>query len=271
MTTAGVPATTFGTLLRQWRQRRRLSQLDLAIEADVSARHVSFVETGRSVPSRSMVLRLAEVLDVPLRERNHLLTAAGLAPSYAERSLEDPEMIAVRDGVDRVLEAYEPYPCLAVDRRWNIVAANAGAGILLAGVAPHLLESPNALRISLHPDGLAPRIRNLGQWRHHVIGRVRREVAAGGSDDLIMLLGEIDGYPGGFDDTIDLGGVAVPLTLDGPDGSVLAFLSTVTTFGTALDVTAAELSIEAFLPGDALTAAACADAVRPERRSDLRR
>lgn len=251
-----VSPAQFGTLVRQWRQRRRLSQLDLALEADVSARHVSFIETGRSTPSRAMVLRLAEALDVPLREQNHLLLAAGLAPEYAERTLDDPDMAAVREGVDRVLRAYDPYPCLAVDRGWRIVAANAGAAVLLRGVAEHLLEVPNALRISLHPDGLAPRIRNLGQWRHHVIGRLRREVAASGSEELRRLLVEIEGYPGGSEETRDLGGVVVPLMLEGPDGAVLTFMSTVTTFGTALDLTAAELSIEAFLPADEVTAAA---------------
>jgi transcriptional regulator with XRE-family HTH domain len=254
--TAQIQAPPFGTLMRQWRQRRRLSQLDLALEADVSSRHVSFIETGRSAPSRAMVLRLASVLNVPLRERNQLLLAAGLAPVYAERTLDDPDMVAVRAGLDRVLEAYEPYPCLAVDRGWNIVAANTGVAVLLQGVESHLLERPNALRISLHPDGLAPRIRNLGQWRHHVVSRLRREVAVSGSDELAALLAEIDSYPGGFDETSDLGGVVVPLELDGPDGVVLSFLGTVTTFGTALDLTAAELSIEAFLPADEATAAA---------------
>ncbi|MET0457449.1 MAG: helix-turn-helix transcriptional regulator [Mycobacterium sp.] len=242
--------------MRQWRQRRRLSQLDLAIEADVSSRHVSFMETGRSAPSRAMVLRLASVLDVPLREQNQLLLAAGLAPVYAERSLADPDMAAVRAGLERVLKAYEPYPCLAVDRGWTIVAANAGAAMLMQGVAPHLLESPNALRISLHPDGLAPQIRNLAQWRHHVIGRLRREVSVSASEPLTELLAEIEAYPGGFDPGHDLGGVVVPLRLARPDGTELTFLSTVTTFGTALDLTAAELSIEAFLPADDSTAAA---------------
>ena len=246
----------FGSLMKQWRQRRRISQLDLAIEADVSSRHVSFIETGRSVPSRAMVLRLADALDVPLREQNRLLMAAGLAPVYGERSLTDPDMASVRDGVEKVLQAYEPYPCLAVERGWNVVAGNAGAGLLLHGVEPHLLEVPNALRISLHPDGLAPRIRNLGQWRHHVIGRLRREVAVSGSAELSALLAEIESYPGGFDDTVDLVGVVVPLEIEGQGGAVLTFLSTVTTFGTALDLTAAELSIEAFLPADAATAAA---------------
>lgn len=244
----------FGSLVKQWRQRRRLSQLDLAIEADVSSRHVSFIETGRSTPSRAMVLRIAAALDVPLRDRNQLLLAAGLAPVYAERSLDDPDMAPVREGIDRVLAAYEPYPCLAVDRYWNIVAANAGTAVLLQGVAPELLSPMNALRISLHPDGLAPKIRNLAQWRHHVIGRLRREVSVSGSSELSALLAEIESYPGGFDDGGEYGGVVVPLRLEGPDGTVLTFLSTVTTFGTALDLTAAELSVEAFLPADQATA-----------------
>jgi transcriptional regulator with XRE-family HTH domain len=238
--------------MRQWRQRRRLSQLDLAIEADVSARHVSFIETGRSAPSRAMVLRLAGVLDVPLREQNQLLMAAGLAPVYRERSLGDP----VREGVERVLNAYNPFPCVVVDRGWQIVHANAGAGVLLDGVAPHLLERPNALRIAVHPEGLAARIRNLGQWRHHLIERLRREAAVSGSSELSALLAEIEAYPGGLDETRDLGGVAVPLELYTSDGQLLTFLSTVTTFGTALDLTAAELSIEAFLPANETTAAA---------------
>lgn len=242
--------------MRQWRQRRRLSQLDLAIQADVSSRHLSFVETGRSVPSRAMVLRLAAVLEVPLRERNRLLLAAGLAPVYAERSLDHPDMAAVRAGLDTVLAAYEPFPCLVLDRGWNVVAANSGAGLLIRGVAPHLLNPLNALRVSLHPDGLAPRIGNLGQWRHHLVERLRREVAVSGSPSLTELLAEISSYPGGFDDSLDLGEVVVPLRLRQPDGSELSFLSTVTTFGTALDLTAAELSIEAFLPADRVTAAA---------------
>lgn len=256
MTQADVKTTPFGELIREWRQRRRMSQLDLALAADVSSRHVSFVETGRSVPSRSMVLRLASALDVPRREQNHLLFAAGLAPVYAERSLEDPDMAPVRAGVERVLAAYEPFPCLAVDRGWRVLRFNAGATVLLDGVAPHLLDEPNALRIALHPDGLAPRIRNLAEWRHHVVGRLRREVAVSDSDHLSSLLAEIESYPGGYETTRDLGGVAVPLELYTSSGQLLTFLSTVTTFGTALDLTAAELSIEAFLPADQETAAA---------------
>lgn len=256
MTRAGAPQATFGEMMRHWRARRRLSQLDLALEAGVSTRHISFVETGRSSPSRAMVLRIASALDVPAREQNQLLMAAGLAPVYAERALDAPDMAAVRAGLQRVLDAFDPYPCVAVDRGWWIVATNPGAAMLLDGVAPHLLERPNALRIALHPDGLAPRIGNLAQWRTHLIGRLRREVVAGGSEELRALLTEIDSYPGGFDDSPDLGGVAVPLELATGDGAALRFLSMVTTFGTALDLTAAELSIEAFLPADDATEAA---------------
>ncbi|BBX16354.1 transcriptional regulator [Mycolicibacterium duvalii] len=248
--------TSFGLLLRGWRRRRGLSQLELGIRSDVSARHLSFLETGRSAPSRPMVLRLAAVLEVPPRDQNRLLTAAGLAPAYAERSLDEPDMAAVRRGVQSVLDAYHPYPCIAVDRHWMILQANPGAAVLLDGVAPVLLEAPNALRIALHPDGLAPRIHNLAQWRTHLLARLRREAAADDSAELSALVDELDSYPGGFDERQDLGGVAVPLQLETTDGRRLSFLSTVTTFGTALDLTAAELSIEAFLPADEATAAA---------------
>jgi transcriptional regulator with XRE-family HTH domain len=243
--------TAFGELLRDWRRRRRLSQLDLALEADVSARHVSFVESGRSAPSRAMVLRLADALSVPAREQNQLLLAAGLAPAYAERGFDDPGMAAVRAGVDRVLAAYDPYPCLAVNRNWDVLQINPGTAVLLDGVAAHLLDTPNALRIALHPDGLAPRIRNLAQWRHHLLSRLRREGST-------TLLSELESYPGGEDASTDLGGVAVPLELYRRDGALLTFISMVTTFGTALDLTAAELSIEAFLPADEATAEALA-------------
>jgi transcriptional regulator with XRE-family HTH domain len=254
--TATQTAASFGDVLRTWRQRRRLSQLDLAIEADVSARHVSFIETGRSAPSRAMVLRLAEVLDVPLRERNRLLMAAGHAPVYPERDLDHPDMAVVRASVERVLSAYDPYPCVAVDRHWNILSANDAAAVLLDGVGPELLERPNALRLALHPDGLAPRIKNLGEWRHHLIGRLRREVAASGSGELGALLAELESYPGPAVEAPDPATVAVTLELCTEKGDLLTFLSTVTTFGTALDLTAADLSIEAFLPADEATAAA---------------
>lgn len=258
----GTAAAPFGALLRDWRHRRRLSQLDLAIEAGVSARHVSFVETGRAAPSRAMVLRLAEVLEVPPREQNGLLIAAGFAPVYAERDLDDPEMSAVRHGVQRVLDAYHPYPAVAVDRGWRIVQSNAGAGVLLDGVAAHLLEQPNALRIALHPEGLASRIRNLAQWRHQLISRLRREGAVSRSADAAALLAELEDYPGGSDDPGEPGAVVVPLELYTTTGELLTFLSTVTTFGTAVDLTAAELSIEAFLPADEQTAAALAEPTR---------
>ena len=240
--------------MRGWRQRRRLSQLELALDTGVSARHISFIETGRAKPSRAMVLRLSSVLGVPQRDQNRMLIAAGLAPAYTERSLDSPDMAAVRAGVQRVLDAYEPFPCVVVTRGWWILQTNAGAGVLLDGVAAHLLERPNALRIALHPDGLAPRIGNLAQWRTHLIERLRREVALDGCAELDGLLAEIESYPGGFEHSSDLGGVAVPLVLRTADGPTLRFLSMVTTFGTALDLTAAELSVEAFLPADDATA-----------------
>ena len=202
-----------------------------------------------------MVLRLAGALDVPLREQNQLLLAAGLAPVYTERSLDDPDMAVVRTSVSRVLSAYDPYPCLVVNRNWDVLQANSGTATLLDGITPRLLDKPNALRIALHPDGLAPRIRNLGQWRHHLVSRLRREAAASGSPALGSLLAEVESYPSAPADSADLG-VAVPLELYRLDGQLLTFLSTVTTFGTALDLTAAELSIEAFLPADAATAEA---------------
>ena len=244
----------FGALLRQWRQRRRVSQLDLALAADVSARHVSFLETGRSRPSREMVLRLAERLEVPLRDRNPLLLAAGFAPSYPRRAFEDPALAPVRDAVGAILAGYQPYPALAVDRGWNLVAANAGIAALTTPAAPALLAPPvNVLRLSLHPDGMAPRILNLAQWRHHVLGRLAREAAAGADDALAGLHRELSGYPGGSEADGSDQSVAIPLRLL-VDGRELSFLSTVTTFGTALDITAAELSIEAFLPADRPTA-----------------
>lgn len=201
-----------------------------------------------------MVLQLAASLDVPKREQNQLLVAAGFAPAYAERTLEDPEMAGFRAGLERLLVAYEPFPCLVVDRGWNMVMANAGVAPLLEGIAPDLLEAPNALRISLHPEGLAPRILNLAEWRSQVLGRLAREVATSGSESLRALHDELLAYPGGMDPSVDDRGVAVAMVIDSPAGP-LSFLSTVTTFGTALDLTAAELSIEAFLPADDHTSA----------------
>jgi transcriptional regulator with XRE-family HTH domain len=243
-----------GALLRDWRQRRRLSQLDLALEAGVSARHVSFLETGRSRPSREMVLHLSEQLDIPLRDRNQMLLAAGFAPAYAERTLEAPEMTPVREALDRILKGHEPYPAVVVDRWWNLAAANAGVALLTSMVAPQLLEPPaNALRITLHPEGMAPYIRNLPEWRAHLLDRLRREVAVTGDDRLAALLDELTAYPGG-ETTLPAHepGIAVPLRLDA-GGIELRFFSTISTFGTAVDITLAELAIEAFFPADEQT------------------
>src|SRR5512134_3657524 len=187
----------FGAHLRHWRQHRRLSQLDLAQEAEISTRHLSFVETGRSVPSREMVLRLAERLDVPLRERNAMLTAAGYAPMYRERPLDDPALSAARRAVDLVLKGHEPYPALAVDRHWNLLAHNRAVAPFLAGASPVLLAPPvNVLRLSLHPEGLAPRIANLAQWRAHLLARLHQQVAASADRTLAALLEELAGYAG---------------------------------------------------------------------------
>jgi transcriptional regulator with XRE-family HTH domain len=253
MTTAAVRV---GPLLRDWRRRRRLSQLDLALEAGVSARHLSFVETGRSRPSAGMVLNLADRLDVPLRERNRLLLSAGLAPAYAEHAFDDTALEPARQTVESILRAHEPFPALAVDRRWNLVAANRAVRALLAGAAARLLAPPvNVLRLSLHPDGLAPRIDNLAQWRAHVLGRLRRQVAVGGSGELGALLDELAAYPGGeAHDEPAAPGIVVPLRFRTPHG-VLSFISTTTVFGTPLEITLAELALESFFPADAASAA----------------
>lgn len=247
-----------GTMLRGWRQRRRLSQLELALEAGVSTRHLSFVETGRSKPSPEMVLHLAEQLQVPLRERNQLLLAAGYAPQYAARSLEDPDMSPIRDALGRVLSGHEPYPAIAVDRQWNLVASNSALGPLLEGVAPELLQPPvNCLRLALHPEGLAPRTLNLAEWRGHLLHRLARQIGLTGDETLAALYRELLDYPGPplTDPPHGSSEIMVELRLASGDDE-LAFFSTVTTFGTAVDITAAELSIEAFFPADATTAAA---------------
>src|SRR5690348_16028690 len=185
-----------GEHLREWRQRRHLSQLDLAGDAEISARHLSFVETGRAAPSREMVLRLAERLDVPLRERNALLVAAGFAPMYRQRSLDDPAMASAKRAVDLVLKGHEPFPALAVDRHWNLVAHNALVPMLMAGAAPELVKAPiNVLRLSLHPDGLASRIANLAQWRAHLLERLQQQIAATGDTVLQALHDELEAYP----------------------------------------------------------------------------
>ena len=248
-----------GALLREWRQHRRLSQFELGLQAGVSSRHLSFVETGRSRPSAAMLLHLAEQLEVPLRDRNHLLLAAGYAPAFAQRELDAPEMGPVRDAIDQVLRGHEPYPALVIDRHWGLVAANRTLGILVEGVAQELLEPPiNVLRLSLHPEGLAPRILNLHQWRAHLLERLARDALTSGDPALTVLHDELASYPGGeAGPSLDpaFADIAVPLRLR--HGEIeLAFISTRTTFGTAVDVTVAELSIESFFPADPQTAEA---------------
>jgi transcriptional regulator with XRE-family HTH domain len=250
-----------GQLLREWRIRRRMSQLDLASTAGISPRHLSFLETGRSRPSRAMVMRLAENLDVPLRDRNPLLIAAGYAPTYQATDFGAPEMQPVRDAVERILSAHEPYPAILVDRSWELVGANSAAAVLVEGVAPDLLApSCNVLRASLHPHGLAPRIINIAQWSAHIIDNLRRQVAVTGDEVLRELERELLGYAADM-------GVAVPPSGDVPrtiampmrlrtDGGELALMTMIATFGTALDITLAELSLETFLPADSATASA---------------
>jgi len=246
-------------MLRDWRRRRRLSQFELALESGVSARHLSFVENGRSRPSAEMVLHLAEQLDVPLRDRNQLLLAAGYAPAFAERELDAPEMGPVREAIELVLRGHEPYPALVVDRHHGLVSANRALAVLIAGVPEHILEPPvNVLRLSLHPEGLAPRIVNLGEWRELVLSRLAREAVASGDPALAALHDELAAYPDGKTGSgVDaaFGEIAVPFRLRHGD-TELAFLSTLTTFGTAVDVTLAELSIESFFPADEATAEA---------------
>jgi transcriptional regulator with XRE-family HTH domain len=249
-----------GNLLRGWRQHRRMSQLDLALEADISTRHVSFVETGRSRPSRDMVIHLAERLDVPLRERNALLLAAGYAPVYPERPLDDPALAAARGAVELVLAGHMPYPALAIDRHWTLVAANAAAGTLTADAAPALREPPvNVLRLSLHPDGVAPRVANLGEWRAHVFERLRQQIEVTADPVLAELLAELRGYPGPAEAPpaaaadAPYAGVVVPLRFVA-DAGILSLFSTTTVFGTPVDVTLSELAVESFFPADPATA-----------------
>ena len=248
-----------GDLLREWRQRRRMSQLDLSLEADISTKHLSFLETGRSQPSRDMVLLLAEQLEIPLRERNVLLVAAGFAPIFAERRLEDPALQAARKAVDLVLAGHEPYPALAVDRHWTLIAANGAVGRLIGGADASLLQPPvNVLRLSLHPKGLAPRIANLPEWRAHLLARLRRQIEVSADPILTELLRELGAYPAPGAarsrpaNEREYAGVLVPLQFTTEQG-VLSFFSTTTVFGTPLDITLSELALESFFPADAVT------------------
>jgi transcriptional regulator with XRE-family HTH domain len=256
-------APTVGGLLREWRTRRRMSQLDLAVGAEISQRHLSFLESGRAQPSRDMVLHLAEHLAIPLRERNALLLAAGFAPTYRERPLSDPELKAAREAVELVLAAHEPFPALAVDRHWALIVANQAAQHLMTGIDASLLEPPvNVLRIGLHPRGMGPLVANYREWRRHVLERLQRQIDVSGDPVLKELLQELKSYPEpespadhAESSAQDFAGVAVPMRLRTPAG-VLSFLSTTTVFGTPVDITLSELAIETFLPADPMTAQA---------------
>lgn len=249
----------FGSQLRRWRGQRGLSQLALALQADVSARHLSWLETGKAEPSRAMVLRLAEQLDLPLRERNALLVAAGYAPLYRESALNDEALAPARGALQRLLDAQEPAPALAVDRLWNVVAHNRMLPLMLQMVAPELLQPPvNALRVSLHPKGLAPMIDNLAAWRAHSLARVRRQAYASGDPRLTALLAELQAYPGpaagtGDEPTHGVDDVIVPIVINSLLGR-LEFITTITVFGAPHDVTLAEIAVETLLPADRDTA-----------------
>lgn len=260
ITARSAASRPFGAMLREWRQRRRLSQLDLAMGADISTRHLSYVETGRATPSRAMVLHLAEQLAVPLRERNALLAAAGYAPLYPERRFDDPALQAARQTIEQLLKAHEPHPALAIDRHWNMVAHNESVLLLLQGIPAELLQPPvNVLRLSLHPQGVAPRIVNLLGWRDHLFERLHHQIGLSADPVLAELLKELQGYPVPADtdehEPIAPNAVAVPLKLRSSLG-VLSFLSTITVFGTPIDITLSELALETFFPADEFTATA---------------
>ncbi|WP_155057442.1 helix-turn-helix domain-containing protein [Streptomyces blattellae] len=259
--TAALPADEgIGPLLRAWRERRRVSQLELALRADSSARHISFIETGRSRPSEDMVLRLAEHLDVPVRERNALLLAAGYAPRYRETSLDDPALDTLREGIERLIQGYEPYPAFVVDATYHVVAANRGVLALLDGLPESLLVPPlNAMRLTLHPEGLAPRIRNLREWRGHLLAQMERQIALQRSEPLRTLYEEVAAYPVPDEETgaadepaAPVPPFALPMRIE-HDGRVLSFISSISTFNTPMDVTVAELAIETLLPADPAT------------------
>jgi transcriptional regulator with XRE-family HTH domain len=261
VTTVAPAPPRLGELLKMWRSKRRVSQLDLASSAGVSPRHLSFVETGRSKPSREMVLHLAEQLDVPLRDRNALLTAAGFAPLYRESALDAPELASVRQAIEVILTGHEPCPAFVIDGAWNLLEANAGVAGFLDLISPELLAPPiNIIRASLHPQGLSRCIVNFDEYAAHVIERLRRQLAASADPGLDALLAEVSDYP---DVARALGRMAVlpplaavlPMHFRLDDGTELRFFSTMTVFGSPLDVTIAELAIESFFPSDEATAA----------------
>jgi transcriptional regulator with XRE-family HTH domain len=251
----------FGSTLKFWRNRRSLSQLELSVDADISQRHLSFLESGRSKPSRDMVLNLASQLDVPLRDRNLMLAKAGFAPIYVDRPQADSAIEATYKAVEKFLEAQEPYPALAIDRHWNLIFANSAVSLLMSGVDEALLSpSINVLRLSLHPDGLASRIVNYREWRHHVLSRLAKQIDASGDGQLAQLENELREYPvpaNAFpwipNSSTQSGGIAITLEIATPKGN-LRLLSATTVFGTALDIGLSELAIESFFPADRATA-----------------
>jgi transcriptional regulator with XRE-family HTH domain len=259
---AAEPQSEIGSALRRWREGKHLSQLELALDAGVSARHLSFVETGRSLPGRETLLRILEQLGVPFRERNRLLLAAGHAPAYPERSLDDPELAPVREALDLVLSGHEPYPAVAVDRAWNMVAANSAMLRLTEGleIAPELLEPPiNVIRIGLHPRGLGPLMVNLGDWHAHWVTHLEHQVAATKDARLAALLEEIVAYPVPEPERDAASGIAAeemlgPVRMRAPDGGELAFFGMFAGFDTPFEVTTSELAIELLFPADRATA-----------------
>ena len=261
---------SIGPLLREWRERRRLSQLELALDAGISARHLSFVETGRSMPGREMLLRILEQLEVPFREQNRLLLASGHAPAFPERSLDDSELLPVRAAVDQILTRHEPYPAVVVDRAWNLVAANSAMRSLTEEMVidPALLEPPvNIMRLGFHPRGLAPLIVNLGQWRAHFCQRLERQLAVTGDPDLAVLLEEIAGYPIPGDEPDpapdpEAREMLGPVRFRAPGGGELSFFGMFATFDTPFEVTTSELAMELLFPADQATAEALANRVR---------
>lgn len=255
-----------GPLLREWRERRRLTQLELALEAGVSARHLSFVETGRSQPGRELLLGVLEHLHLPFREQNHILLAAGHAPAFPERALDDPELAPVREAIEVILNGHEPYPAVAVDRTWNLVAANPAMLALaeLVDIDPQLLEPPiNVIRVGLHPRGLASVMVNLGDWHAHWLARLRRQLAATGDEQLAALIEEVASYPAPEPErelawTTEGSEMLGPVKLRTPGGGTLSFFGMFATFDTPFEVTSSELAIELLFPADRTTTEALA-------------
>lgn len=262
MTQVTITRETTGDVLREWRKRRRMSQLELALEADISARHLSFVESGRASPSRDLLANLAENLSMPLRARNRLMLSAGYAPAHSETNFGGTELAHIREMVRTILIGHMPFPAIAIDARWTLLEANAAAASLFEGIDPALLTPPvNVLRLSLHPEGLAPRIVNLAEWRHHVLERLRAQMDSTGDSFLAALHNELAAYPAPSLPSAAISrthpSIAVPLELrDFRSDSILRFISTTTVFSTATSVTLSELSLECFYPADEATRAA---------------